>query len=221
MIRWTIQASLLGVLLFGSYGAPSQESAWPTSIRIPQGPARDKIINAAFPRLNASANDGFTEIVVMFSPTSHPESQLEVAARPGSPVRLRYIHATVRFEDAVVRAAAHGDSSDDAIVKAMRLENRAFTRPPEYRDELVRGFWDAMAGSTAAITRRALGNLEQLDGTEYKIYMRSGSAEVSLTLQDDEVGTPNRTERLQIVRWMNGLWRESESRFERVSGHGQ
>jgi hypothetical protein len=215
--HWSARAASIGLVLCTLHSANPQEPAPPRTIRLPQGAALENLIDAAFPLPQTSLRDGDTEIVVRFRPSCHPESQLEVMARSGSPARLRYARATVALQEAAARAAAEGDSSEAAVLKAMRVRETSFTEPPRYRGQAVRGFWKALGGSAEAMALRALSSREQLDGTLYKVLVRSGSSEVSFTLLDDEVGTPDHPARSPIVRWMNALRREAEPRLTRAT----
>lgn len=209
----------LGLLLWGLCFAQNPEPGPPVTIRYPKPGGHERIMDAAFPLLPATLKDALTVITIRFNPSFYPDSQLELVVKEGSPSRVRYARAAVGYSEAVM--LAQRDFSESAVVRAMGVEEQSFTVSQQYCDDAVSGFWQAIADSSYRIARESLTRAIQVDGTEYRVFIQSRLTSVTLVVQGDEVGTPDHAGRLPIVRWMNGLHNEFETRFKEAESHGK
>ena len=197
----------LAFAVCGLCTAQLKDSSTPWRFRLPQGAERERILDAAFHR-DRPQNDTGIEIVVEINPSAHPEARIDVVARPGAAVVAHYARAAVGLQQAALQVAAQGDASEAGVVRAMRVTETSFNVERRQLDRLLLEFWESVAGSTKALSRRSLDGRVQLDGTEYRLHVRSERADVTLTLLDEEVGTPDHEGRLPIVGWISNLLRD-------------
>jgi hypothetical protein len=183
----------------------------------PQGAEVERILDTAFQRTPLAAGNA-AEIVVEIMPSCHPESRIDIVAKPGLPGVVRYARAAVSLQDTAMQLRLQGHGTEPEIARAMGVTEATFTRSPEYLKRLVRGFWDSLAGSAPALARRSLDGRVQLDGAEYRLRIHDAHADVTLDLVDHEIDAPAHPGRLPLLAWISGLIREYDAELRHAPG---
>jgi len=200
------------LMLVAASNCLAQRDGSPPRVPALDSGTRERILDAAFPSDARAAAAGKVSISIRFLPSFHPESQLFLLVRHGSPAQVRYLKAAVSLEEAAGHAKS-GEAVDvqDAVAR-MHVQGTAYVESADFSDEVLRDLWKAIAESSTQLSARMSAGTLQLDGTLYSLTLRSGLDSFSLNLTGGEVGSVTRRDP-PVVHWMEALRLAAEPRL--------
>lgn len=184
--------------------ASAQESKSASTARMGRSEVREATLDSAFQFDRGNGQTSSLSMALQFLPSFHCEEAIGVRVDRNGTAFIIHMVATVRFEDVWQR---HSSKSRDPTVLAglMAVQRRSVDVPNGTLRAWLKDFWPAVSETTPPLAERALKNLIQLDGTQYRLEYResSSSNSFSFRLLGSELGERNGD--LPIVKWMNTL----------------
>jgi hypothetical protein len=166
---------------------------------------RARVLDLLFPWGSRTGDETLLRVVVRFLPSFNPASQL-VMTSTDQQTTIEYSKSAVLFEKAIA-ASVTEDAATTA--KSIRLDRVNRSIEPKIARRWSDELWSALARSPSAVKKRV--GLVQLDGTNYEIRISTSLAELSFSIQDEEVSDSKPTGKTQIVQWVNARRLEVES----------
>lgn len=186
-------------------GVQSQSRSW----RELSSGLREKTLDTAFPVDGVCDTQNRATLVLFFSPSFSPESQVVLCFAAKADIIAEYRRA--RFSARTAYRTSEPPQDASTIAAAMSVERVRFTLPAQRGKSWLRDFWASLAQTSADFKIAAPSDLVQLDGTKYRCEYREGlRMRLIVSLQSSELGHADPRDP-PIVQWMQNVSRDLQS----------
>lgn len=200
-VVYSSRAFFIVGMLASAFGQPKQQ-VW----RELDPRERSRVMELAFPRTIEPRTVSQATLILRFSPSFAPESQIIVSMAPDHRVSIQYKAARITLQEAFRRVSQLEASSPAALVKRMEVKSSDIQLTSETSASWFRQFWVALAASSTKLGAQALTGQVQLDGTNYYCEYEEPTVHLIVELQASELDTVSAGDPA-LVKWMSEVRR--------------